>query len=258
MKPLLNRVFIRLLIITAIPELYGELKIESTAADCISNAVACLRRNIDEEIAGLSAVVVHEDVEQYSSAHGTTRRTGSLEANAEVIDGLENYTEVKQYGREVFTVGQISGIWSFGELATLLSTSRDALGTSALRSVSHTVDERVLIAVFHCRANSQRWFVAIDSIIHWLDFQGEIWMSAATGQVLRIRWTSGGLPVDTGVHRIVWTVSFKATSVGGRIYVLPESTEYRVIHRAGWIEWNVTRIEPRGRYGSKVWVSFGE
>ena len=83
-------------------------------------------------------------------------------------------------------------------------------------------------------------------------------MSAATGQVLRIRWTSGDLPVDTGIHRIVWTVSFKAVSIGGRIYVLPESTEYRVIHRAGWIEWNVTRIEPRGRYGSKVWVSFGE
>lgn len=115
-----------------------------------------------------------------------------------------------------------------------------------------------LVAEFHYPATSGRWFVSVASRVYWLDFSGEVWMSAASGQVSRVSWTSGKLPAEAGIERIVWTVSFKAVDVYGRTYVLPETGEYRVVHRGDWIDWNVTRFEGRGRYGSQAWLSFGE
>ena len=109
--------------------------------------------------------------------------------------------------------------------------------------------------MFHIPAGSRRWFVRIDSRIYWLDITGEVSLSA-TGQLMAIRWTSNQLPVSTGVDHIGWTVTFRPSEVGGRLYLLPDVAEYRVIHRRKQSEWNVTRFEARGRYGSEFLIDY--
>ena len=218
-----------------------------------------LQRNIDDQIKALQVVVVHEDVERYSRSRGVQRRIDSLDAVAEVIDGVETYADVKQNGQQVPHATQITGTWSFGELPAFLQASREALGKAATNNFCPVADGDGLLssASFHFNADSQRWFVTVDSKLYWLDFSGEIRISPATGQVASIRWTSGEPPAATGIAKIVWTVDFKPAEVYGRTYVLPDKAEYRVIHRGDWVDWNITRFDVVGRYGAQVSVNFG-
>ena len=108
---------------------------------------------------------------------------------------------------------------------------------------------------FTFRASSRRWFVNIDSRVYWLDITGEVTLSAATGELLGIRWTSNELPASTGVGHIIWTVSFRPSEVGGHSYLLPDVAEYRVTHQGTRSEWNITRFQALGRYGSELATS---
>jgi hypothetical protein len=189
------------------------------------------------------------------------QKIDSFQSDAEIVDGVERYSRIRHNGREVAPT-DVTGTWSFGELATLLHTTREAL---ALPGVLISPDR----AAFQIPANRKRWFVSIDSRIYWLDITGEISMSASTGQVLAIRWTSSQLPAETGVDHIVWSVAFHQTRFGGRAYLLPDVAEYRVIHRCGnpasakaaknaKTDWNVTRFEVIGRYGAEVAVDYAQ
>ena len=224
----------------------------------VAGPMGQLQRQIDAQLEALGTLVIQEDIDRYSGAGNKVQRIDSLRSVAEVVDGVERYSRMLRNGREV-APEDVSGTWSFGELATLLRTTREALSLPGLQLSPES-------AVFQVAASRRRWFVSIDSRIYWLDFAGEISMSS-NGQLRAIRWTSRQLPASTGVDHIVWSVSFRESQFGGHAYVLPEGAEYRVIHRCSnfqsakaaknlKVDWNITRFEVLGRYGSEVAVDY--
>ena len=83
-------------------------------------------------------------------------------------------------------------------------------------------------------------------------------MSAETGDVLRISWTSAPPAREAGIEQIQRTVRFAPAEVGGEIRVLPESAEYRVVHFGDRQEWNTARFTDPARYGSVVSLAYQE
>jgi hypothetical protein len=222
---------------------------------------AQLQAALDEKIALLSSVVIHETIDRYAQAGKTVRQLDTLDTDVEVIDGTERYSGVRRNSIALASTGEIRGAWSFGEIVTLLRGARDALNQRVLDSRSTIVENGnpVVRMAFHYPSHSHRWFVRVDSRVYWLDFQGEIWISPATGDILRISWEStAGPPRATGVANILWTVDFRSAEIAGRICTLPDTGFYRVNHSVGdaWSEWNVTKFSGIGRYGSQVKVRF--
>jgi hypothetical protein len=222
---------------------------------------AKLQATLDEKIALLSSVVIHEKILRYSQAGNTVRRLDTLDTDVEVIDGTERYSEVRRNRVALAHTGDITGAWSFGEIVTLLRGTRDALDQHVLDTRS-TITENgrpVVRMAFYYPAASHRWFVSVASRVYWLEFEGRIWISPQTGDVLRISWESTAAPpAAAGVASVLWTVDFRSVDVAGRICTLPDTGIYRVNHSVGdaWSEWNVTRFLGIGRYGSQVNVRF--
>lgn len=204
---------------------------------------------IDRTLAELTNVVVHEKIDRYCRAHGRVKKLDTFDATVEILDGTEQYSEVRRKDQLFPGVLQVGGLWSFGEIATLLRTTGDALRERA---------DQADALQFRFPAASRRWFVTVDSRVYWLDFEGEAWISRGTGEVHRICWISAPLPVNSGVDRVHWTVDFQTVDIAGRTFNVPEEAVYQVTHPGGdRTEWNLTRFSDYARYGSSVSLSFG-
>jgi len=228
--------------------------------ECVFPGVACVELRIDEQIAALRSAVAHEEVERYSQIAGRTRLIDSMDATSEVIGGVQTFSAIRRNGRNVLDASDISGTWSFGEMAAVLITSRDGIEQAGLETRRSAKDgaDSPLVSFFHFAPYSGRWYVTVDSKVYWLDLNGEVEVLPSTGQVVYVRWTSGTLPVETSIERIIWTVRFKATEIGGQRAVLPDTAEYVVQHRRNRAEWNRTQFDRWSRYGSQVSIDFRE
>lgn len=212
---------------------------------------------LDRQLSSLGSIVMHEEITRYDRLRSKARRIDEFEALVEMTDGADGIQQLTRNGRPWSSAAQIPGAWSFGEFSTLLRISREALeGPSARLARPSDGDPDVLVATFHIPASSARWFVKIGSHTWWLDFEGEIRMSAATGEVREISWTSAPLARDADVDQIRRTVRFAPMEVGGEMYVLPEYAEYRVVHSGGHVEWNTAQFKNPARYGSRVSIEF--
>lgn len=117
---------IPLLTVVSVSTIHGALAIDhrSTRA-CLAEPVSCMQNSIDEQIAALSSIVVNEDVARYSSIGGKTRKIDSFDVIAEVIDGVESYSDVKRNGQSIadarkFPAHGLSGNWRLFCIAAAL------------------------------------------------------------------------------------------------------------------------------------------
>ncbi len=220
-----------------------------------------LQANIDEKIALLSRLVIHERISRYSQAGNLVRQLDTLDTDVEVIDGAERYSDVRRNNVALGRTGDITGAWSFGEVVTLLRGARDALNQRVLDSRATILESGnpIIKLEFFYPSDAHRWFVSVESQVYWLDFRGTIWISPVTGDIVRISWESMAAPPPaTGVASVAWTVDFRSQEIAGRLCTLPDTAIYRVNHSVGdaWSEWNVTKFSGIGRYGSQVQLRF--
>lgn len=223
----------------------------------LSPTELCAR--VDEQIAALNNIVMREDISRYESTRGRRSKIDEYEASVEMSDGVDTVESIRHNGRTYSSTSQIQGAWSFGDFSSVLRISRDALDCQSLtrlRGVGSEPD--ILVAAFHYPASSGRWYVKVGSRTWWLDFNGEIRLSAVTGDVLDISWTSAPLDSGADIRQVQRTVRFAPAEAGGEMWVLPEYAEYRVIHLNDRIEWNTTRFYDAARYGSLSSVKFGD
>jgi hypothetical protein len=212
---------------------------------------------VDRQIAALGDIVMHEEISRYTSVRGKSLKVDEFDASVEIADGVDSFASLRRNSRPYSTAAQIPGAWSVGEFSTMLRISREVLSSGSVRLVPAFGSEPAsLVAEFRYPASSARWFVAVGKLRYWLDFQGEIRMSAETGDVLRVSWTSAPLAREAGIERIERTVRFAPAEVGGEIRVLPESAEYRVVHSGDRQEWNTARFTAPARYGSVVSLTY--
>ncbi len=207
-------------------------------------------QRLDSSLADLGNLVIHERVERYVGSGARTHRRDSLDAVVEVVDGVEQYSGIWRGGRAIPEVAQLGGLWSFGELATLLRVTREALRKPVIEDGGDIC--------FLVPASQRRWYIGVDGKTFWLDFEGHVTVSPLTGEISRIDWISAPAPAGSGVARVTWSVLFHSVEVGGRNFTLPAEATYRVA-RAGAgnrAEWNVTTFSDYARYGAEATISF--
>lgn len=222
--------------------------------------------NLDEKIATLDNLVLSEQISRYSQIDGRIHRVDSFDTLVNIADGVEQYSEVRRNNRRFSHVSQIDGVWSFGEIVTMLRTTRDALNAGipqpgAIGRIGQDAsgaEEPEFELRYRYVGSSRRWFVTVGSKTYWLDFDGSVRIASRTGDVRRIAWTSSPLPPETGIARITWTVDFQSVEIAGRICNVPRTGVYRITRSGSGnrADWNVTRFSAHGRYGSAVTVRF--
>jgi hypothetical protein len=224
-----------------------------------------VRANIDSVLATLASVAVQEKISRFAGVGGAARKLDSFEAEVSIADGVEQYTGVKGRHRTYRHVSEIGGLWSFGEVVTMLRTTRDIIASAALNSnapqegMPGEEDATAQTVIqFQSPAANHQWFVTVDGRIYWLDFDGIIRISKRTGEIERLTWTSRSGPANTGIANILWDVNFRDATVAGAICTMPSDSIYRVVRNGldKQVEWNLTRYAALGRYGSRANVSF--
>jgi len=262
MRPLSRRLFLIIpglvfnvvAIQTAYPETGLRTPLEEIRQPGDSGAV---RANIDGVLAGLASVALKESISRFAGDGAAARKLDSFETEVSIADGIEHYADVKGNHRTYHHVSEIRGLWSFGEVVTMLRTTRDIIDSAATNVIS-SLDETVI--EFQSPAADHRWFVTVGGRIYWLEFQGVIRISRKTGQIERLTWASGYGPAGTNVASILWDVNFSAVTIAGNELTMPATSIFRVVQKGSdrAAEWNLTRYAALGRYGSTESVRYGE
>jgi len=215
---------------------------------------AAIHRVIDS----LSNLAMKEEILRYTDAAGESRPLDSLEAEVLIANGTEEYSGVRSGERTYRRISEIHGLWSVGELVTMLRTTRDILGNS--REVFPQRADDSTVIWFQATADDNLWFIMVGRRVFWVDFSGALRISNRTGELMSLRWTSAAGPPGSGVAGISWEVNFEPTTVSGHTEILPARSIYRVVRagRRGFAEWNQTRYTVLGRYGSTSSVTFSD
>ena len=218
---------------------------------------SAVRANIDGVLAALASVAMKENISRFAGDGATARKLDSFETEVSIAGGIEQYANVKGNHRTYHYVSEIRGLWSFGEVVTMLRTTRDIIDSAATNGIS-TLDDTVI--EFQSPAADHRWFVTVGGRIYWLEFHGAIRISRKTGEIERLTWTSGYGPPGTNVASILWDVNFSAVTIAGNVFTMPFTSIFRVVRKGSdrTAEWNLTRYAALGRYGSTAIVRYGE
>lgn len=224
-------------------------------------------KNIDGVLATLVNVALQEKISRFADVSGATRRLDSFEAEVSIADGVEQYTGVKGMHQTYHHVSEIRGLWSFGEVVTMLRTTRDIIDAAAANQIAPRRDtpgeedaSAQTVVQFQSPAANHQWFVTVEGRVYWLDFDGTIRISKRTGEIERLTWTSSSGPAGAGIANILWEVNFRAATIAGITCTMPSDSIYRIARRGlnQPVEWNLTKYAARGRYGSKASVTFGQ
>ncbi len=224
---------------------------------------SCVRGHIDNVVAALASLSMKENIERFTGTGAAARKLDSFEAEVSVDDGVEHYTGVRGKHRTYQHVNEIGGLWSFGEIVTMLRTTRDIIDSSDWDQQSPGADgeegaaDQVVIT-FRSPAASRRWFVIAEGRTYWIAFEGAVRMSRKTGEVERLTWSAGFLPSGSGLASVFWDVNFRPVSIAGAAFIMPSDSVYRVVRKGvdRTTEWNLTRYAALGRYGSTATIDY--
>jgi hypothetical protein len=199
---------------------------------------------LDQRLLALANVICHEQIARYA------RR------------GMEKYTGIRRKQKIFPDMQKLPGTWSVGEMATLLSETREAI---QLGDVQIGQDEsadlgRTSILTFSNPASARRWYLKANSQTHWLPFEGRVWTSPETGEIQRISWFANDLPTESGVAQVLWTVDFSPVDLTNLVVTLPQKALYQITYRNGWdhLDWNVTNFSEYRRYGADTTIHFDQ
>jgi hypothetical protein len=217
---------------------------------------------LDQRLWALANVICHEQIARYARRGKTTNQLDTLDVNVEVLDGIEKYSRILLKQKQYPNMQKLPGTWSVGEMATLLSATRDAIDLGDVQLGEEEVSDlgRTSTMAFSYAAGSQRWYLRANSQIHWLPFEGRVWTSPETGEIRRITWFSRDLPTETGVTQVLWTVDFSPVDLSSLVVTLPEKALFQITYKNGAdrVDWNVTHFSEYRRYGSDTAVHFDE
>lgn len=217
---------------------------------------------LDERLRTLANVICHEEIARYAKRGKSTNQVDTLDVNVEVQQGRERYSEIRRRDKNYSDMQKLPGTWSVGEMATLLSATRDAieLGQIQVGQDDNPDLGRSSIMTFSYTADSRRWYLKAHSQVHWLSFQGRVWSNPETGEIRRISWVADNVPDDCGVSKVLWTVDFSPVDLSAMVVTLPQKALFQITYRDGGdrMDWNVTRFSAYKRYGAESAIHFDE
>jgi hypothetical protein len=157
-------------------------------------------------------------------------------------------------------MASLSGAWSEGEFGSLVRQTNQLLGAEVVSYLVTNTPDGIQVAryAFDVEENESPWQLIVASGEYRLPFETEIWVSSATGQIVRISRRSLSLPAATGITEIVWSVMLQPTRLQGSDWILPSGAEYYVSYaQKSRREWNRITFDHYRRYGAEVALRFG-
>ena len=234
----------------------------SKAVHQLSAQAKRIEAALDQRLWALANVICHEQIARFARRGKATNQLDTLDVNVEVLDGIEKYSRILLKQKQYPNMQKLPGTWSVGEMATLLSATRDAIDLGEVQVGEEEVSDlgRSSTMTFSYAASAQRWYLRANSQIHWLPFEGRIWTSPDTGEIRRISWFARDLPTETGVAQVLWTVDFSPVDLSSLVVTLPEKALFQITYKNGEdkVDWNVTHFSQYRSYGSDNAVNFDE
>jgi hypothetical protein len=84
-----------------------------------------------------------------------------------------------------------------------------------------------------------------------------VWISTATGEIMKIARTSLAIAPETGISGLEWKVTLEPVEINGKQWLLPKTGEYSVLYdQSNRREWNLMNFSNYRRYGSEVALRF--
>ena len=220
-----------------------------------------VREKADRSYADLANFVCRERIERFKGApnSGRAQRIDVITSSVAFENGEERYTDIRQNKRILKTISNVSGAWSKGEFCTLLREARAVLSANEGRfAAPRTLNgEPAFIYAFDFDQFNSPWDIQLDSKHYRIPFHGEVWISPATAEVLRITRRATSMPPLTHIAEVNWSVDFAHTVLDGREFLLPQSGNYDVSYaNSQRHEWNTIRFSDYHRYGVEVAVRY--
>ncbi|MGA8027940.1 MAG: hypothetical protein WB992_12430, partial [Bryobacteraceae bacterium] len=205
--------------------------------------------------------VCSEQMDRYQAQFngGHPRRVDTVNAQLSFENGVENYTDIHQNNRQRASLSTIEGAWSEGEFGTLLRQTRALLGTQPVSLQTNTDLNGVPAALYSLEVSGtdSPWDLVVRAQQYRLPFRTKVWVSKASGQIMKIERTSEAIPHDVGISEIQWSVTLKPVQLDGKTWLLPNTGEYSVLYEhANHREWNVINFSDYHHYASRSVIHF--
>ena len=215
----------------------------------------------DDLYANLKSFVCQEDIQRFK---GDTRGSNSrsidrVSANLSFENGVERYYDIHQNSQHLRSISALAGAWSEGEFGTLLQQTAQLLESQPVSFVDSTTlaGDAAAIYRFSVTEDQSPWDLEVSSKHYRIPFTTDVWISAATGEILKITRKSISVPGETRISEIAWDVTLEAVDLNGKTWRLPTAAAYSVSYADfKRREWNQMTFSGYHRYGSESSLQF--
>ncbi len=209
----------------------------------------------------LQSFVCREQIERYKEdrKRSKTRLLDHVSANLSFENGVEHYNDVRQNERSRGSLPEISGAWSEGEFGTLLQQTGKLLEIQAVSFVSFDSTNGIETAIYRfvVPEKDSPWDLAVGPGHYKIPFTTDVWISVASGEILKIARKSISIPEETRISEIDWDVSLAAVNLSGKVWLLPAVAGYSVYYdETKRREFNQMSFSDYHHYGSESTVRF--
>jgi hypothetical protein len=209
----------------------------------------------------LKSFVCREEIQRFKGGLSGSdgRPIDRVSANLSFENGTERYFDILQNNRNRPSLSAIEGAWSEGEFGTLLQQTSKLLETEAVTFVAaETLDGHpTSIYRFSVSADKSPWDLEVSPNHYRIPFTTDVWISAETGEIVKIARKSLAMPSETRISEIDWEVSLGTVDLNGQKWLLPALAEYSVSYtESNRREWNRMVFSDYRHYGSESVLRF--
>ena len=209
----------------------------------------------------LESFVCNEEINRFKgslngqSAHALDTVTAKLSFER----GVEQYTDVHQNNRPRQGMSSLPGAWSEGEFGTLLLQTEQLLSTQQVHfeAFADLKGERTAVYHFDVSEEESPWDLTVSGRHYRLPFRTNVWISANTGEILKIDRTTISIAPETRISEIQWGINLNHVALNGKTWLLPDTGAYAVSYNESHHrEWNLISFSGYRRYGSEASLKF--
>ncbi|HMF75480.1 MAG TPA: hypothetical protein VK604_07435 [Bryobacteraceae bacterium] len=219
-------------------------------------------RDANEELyAQLKSFVCHEEIQRYRGVLDgrPARFLDTVTATLSFENGIEHYSEIYQDDHLRPSMAHLPGAWSEGEFGTLLLQTLRLLSVELPRFRGFATVDGLEAAIYRVEVSAENspWDFQVSGRHYHLSFQTDVWISTATGEILKIARRSLDIPAETRISEVEWGITLQLVDLNGKQWLLPKTGTYSVLYSdSGREEWNNMTFSGYRRYSSEVALRF--
>jgi hypothetical protein len=231
------------------------------AKDSVANLLVRVRGANELLYSTLQSFVCDEQIERFKGplSAENPQHIDTVTTKVSFENGIEHYSDILQDNRPRAAISNVQGAWSEGEFGTLLQQTQILLATQPAFFRTYADVDGTPAAIFRVEISEQNspWDLEVEHHHYRIPFRTDVWVSRATGQIIKIERVSTAIPPQVKISEMRWGVTLQAVQLDEKSWLLPKTGSYAVLYKAkDRREWNDLRFSDYHRYGSEVALRF--